>query len=338
MEKDTIKGVKVGLVLILALAVVYWLYYITHFFLILFAAALFAAFLGGIAHWVHIKTKINYRICLTCVIIGIMGIIVLGSFLLAPTLAKEFKKLSQTLPKSVQYLQQQLSKNDISRPLVEGNESSPENVLKNNQSEIFKNVKSTFEGLVYVILIFVMGLYLASSPDMYKKGLLSLVPLNNRDKLDNVLIKIYETLKLWLFARAITMTIVAIITTIGLLIIGIPLATPLGIIAGLLDFVPNIGPIMASIPAILIAFMESPQKALVVFLLYMSIQMIEGYVLTPLIEHKTVALPPVLILVAQLFFGLLAGLLGVFLASPLLATLKIVIEEYHIKKLKQVDE
>ena len=106
MEKDIKKGVKVGLVLILALAVAYWLYYITHFFLILFAAALFAVFLGGIAHAVHNKTKMKYGICLTLVIGGIMGIILLGFFLLAPTLTKEFKKFSQALPKSVEHFQQ----------------------------------------------------------------------------------------------------------------------------------------------------------------------------------------------------------------------------------------
>lgn len=116
------------------------------------------------------------------------------------------------------------------------------------------------------------------------------------------------------------MAIVGVLSIIGLMLLGVPLAFILGLLAGLLAFIPLIGPTLALIPPMLIAFTNSPQQALYVFLLFMGIQFVESYFLTPVIQKRVTALPPVLLIGTQVLLSLFAGILGVMLAAPLAVT------------------
>jgi predicted PurR-regulated permease PerM len=113
--------------------------------------------------------------------------------------------------------------------------------------------------------------------------------------------------------------------------LGLPLAPTLGLLAGLLNFVPNFGPLIAAIPAVLIAFLHSPQQALSVALLYVGLQVLDGYVLTPLVDRRSVQLPPVLTISAQLLLGLLFGFVGLLLASPLTATVMLLVKMLYVE-------
>jgi predicted PurR-regulated permease PerM len=127
------------------------------------------------------------------------------------------------------------------------------------------------------------------------------------------------------------MLIIGVLTTAGLSILGVPLALSLGIFAALLTFIPNFGPIIAVLPAVLFALVESPTKALYVLALYIGIQMIESYLITPLIERETVSLPPVLTIFFQIFLGVLVGGLGLILATPLLTVIIVLVKMLYIE-------
>jgi len=131
--------------------------------------------------------------------------------------------------------------------------------------------------------------------------------------------------------RAILMVVNGVFTALGLWLLGIPLALTLGTIAGLLNFVPNIGPIIAGVPAVLIAWTLGPVPALYVLLLYIFLQSLDGYVLTPLIQQRTVALAPALTITAQLLFGALAGTMGLLLATPLTAGTLVLIRKLYLE-------
>jgi len=131
--------------------------------------------------------------------------------------------------------------------------------------------------------------------------------------------------------RAILMVVNGVFTALGLWILGIPLALTLGTIAGLLNFVPNIGPIIAGVPAVLIAWTLGPVPALYVLLLYIFLQSLDGYVLTPLIQQRTVSLAPALTITAQLLFGVLAGTMGLLLATPLTAATLVLIRKLYLE-------
>ncbi|HSI91810.1 MAG TPA: AI-2E family transporter, partial [Adhaeribacter sp.] len=164
-----------------------------------------------------------------------------------------------------------------------------------------------------------------------KHGFIKLFTPRYRNRIAAVLDKCFHTLSSWLVARSITMVIVGVATGIGLSLLGMPLPFVLAIIAALLNFVPNVGPIIAAIPALLLAFMQGTDQVLYVALLYLGIQSLEGYVLTPLLDKKFVSIPPAMDLFGLVLLGLLAGIGGVFLASPLMAVLIVIVNELYVK-------
>jgi predicted PurR-regulated permease PerM len=127
------------------------------------------------------------------------------------------------------------------------------------------------------------------------------------------------------------MLFIGLLTWIGLYFIGVPLALTLGLIAGLLSFIPNFGPIFSAIPAILLAFINSPTSALYVLALFVGVQIIESNIVTPLIERRTVELPPVLTVVSQLALAVLFGAVGLILATPILAVVMVLVQTIYIQ-------
>ena len=144
--------------------------------------------------------------------------------------------------------------------------------------------------------------------------------------------KVGQTLWWWLLAHMSSMAVVGVLTTIGLFALGIPLAIVLGLIAAALAFIPNIGPVISAVPAILIALSESPTKALYVVLLYVAVQAVETNFITPIFELKAVSLPPALTISVQLLLGSLVGILGLLLASPMCAMAIVLVQTLYVNR------
>lgn len=181
------------------------------------------------------------------------------------------------------------------------------------------------------IIILVLGILFAAEPKVYVKGLALLFAPHYRLRIHEVIYKIYKSLAYWLFGKFIAMLAVGILSGIGLMIIGVPLASSLAVIAFFLDFVSIIGPFIAAIPAILLAFLVSPITALWVIVLYTAIQQFESYVITPIVFKHTIHMSPVVSLASIVFFGNLSGPIGVILAIPLVAAIKVIITELYVK-------
>ena len=138
-------------------------------------------------------------------------------------------------------------------------------------------------------------------------------------------------LRRWLVGQSLLAACVALLTGAGLMLLGAPFAIALGLLAGLMEFVPYIGPFVAAVPAILVGFAEGPQLALKIALLFLVIQMLESYVLAPLIQHKAVYLPPAAILFAQVLMGAIVGALGVAVATPLAAAVMVAVSMLYVE-------
>lgn len=139
------------------------------------------------------------------------------------------------------------------------------------------------------------------------------------------------TLRNWLSAQLLAMTLVGVLTGLGLWLAGVPLAFALGLIAGLLAFIPNIGPVIAVAPALLLAMPEGSTTLMIVLAIYLGVQALESYVVTPLIQQEKVSLPPALIIAVQLLFGVLFGILGLALATPIAAALMTIISLVYLR-------
>ncbi|MBI2408694.1 MAG: AI-2E family transporter [Gemmatimonadetes bacterium] len=181
-----------------------------------------------------------------------------------------------------------------------------------------------------VILVLFLAVYVAAEPDVYRRGLLLLFSPPTRRRLAPVLDAIAVKLRRWLGTQAIAMLVIGTVTTIVLLIIGVRAALPLGILAGILEFIPNIGPTLSAIPAVVVAFVDSPQKALVVIIAYWGIQFLENNLLIPYLMKEQLDLPPALTMMTQVVMAYVFGLMGLFVATPLLAAIVVTVQKLHV--------
>lgn len=189
-------------------------------------------------------------------------------------------------------------------------------------------------GLGVIILILVLGVYLAAAPQVYFDGVLRLTPPVYRPRVVGALAAAGNGLQQWLSGQLISMLIVGVLTGIGLKLLGVPMALSLGIIAGLTEFVPYLGPIFFGILAILMGFVEGPSTALYVTLLVIAIQQIESNLIMPIVQRSIVSLPPALALVSFVVFGVLFGLFGILFAIPLMVVVMILVDQLYVKALE----
>ena len=192
-------------------------------------------------------------------------------------------------------------------------------------------IGSTFGAIANVLIVIFFAVFMAAQPQPYIEGFLFLVPRRRRERAREVLYEIGNVLRRWLIGQSLLAVCVAFLTGAGLMLLGAPFAIALALLAGLMEFVPYIGPFVAAVPAILVGFAESPQLALQVGLLFLGIQMAESYVLAPLIQHKAVHLPPAAILFAQVLMGAIVGALGVAVATPLAAAVMVAVSMLYVE-------
>lgn len=196
---------------------------------------------------------------------------------------------------------------------------------------LFSFLSSTLAIVSGILLIIVLAIFIAVEPDVYHRGLMHLFPHHMRRSAGEVLSATATVLRRWLITQLIGMVLIAVVTTIVLLLLGVQAAFALGILAGLLEFIPTIGPILASVPAIAMGFLDSPQKALSVAIAYLVIQQIESSVLMPLLMKEGVSLPPALSLVAQALMAIVFGFLGLLVAVPLVAATMVPIKMLYVE-------
>lgn len=190
---------------------------------------------------------------------------------------------------------------------------------------------STLVILGGLTLIIFVAIFVAIDAKTYQDGLMHLFPHDTRERAGDVLSATAATLRRWLFAQFISMTIVGTLTTVVLLFLGIKAALALGIIAGILEFIPIAGPILASVPAIVMGFLDGPEKAIYVALAYVVVQQLEANLLYPLIMKKGLELPPVLTLVTQGVMSVVFGFLGLLVAVPMLAAVTVPIKMLYVR-------
>nr|WP_159439842.1 AI-2E family transporter [Pontibacter sp. FD36] len=311
-----------------------------YFFLLVFSGILLAVLFSGMAEWIVQKTGMKRWVALLLSVLLFFGLIIGAFWLLAPTIAEQVGEMRETLPKSIEQLRNWLGERGWGERVAEKLPENFEGALS-KQENLFSQVTGAFYTtlgfLADLVIVVITALFLAASPTLYTHGLVKLFPVHKRTRILEVLDKCYSTLRGWLVAMLLAMSMIGISTAIGYSLIGLPLAFALAFIAFLFAFVPNIGPWLAGVPAVLVGLMEGGQMALYVILIYGGIQMVESYVLTPIIFKKTVDLPPALLLFFQVLLGLLLGALGLLLAAPILAVLMVIVQELYVKDVLEAE-
>lgn len=317
----------------LFLALVCLLWFAANVLLLAFAAVLLAVLLGDavvrVQKWLPLSRgqALGLVVLVTLTVLGLIG------WLAAPGVAEQTNLLFDTLSRSIERLQASMQGYGFLQNLW-GKLPSPE-ALATQASTMVTRAGVFFSGilgaLASVVIVVFVGIYLAGRPDSYINGIVRMFPADKRSRTREIMHEIGHVLAQWLMGKMWSMVIIGSLTAIGLALLQVPLAMVLGILAGLLDFIPYIGPIMAGVPAVLIAFSESPTLALYVALLFVGLQMAEAYLLSPLIERRTVSLPPALTIMMQTLLGTFFGLAGIALATPLTAALAVMITMLYVQ-------
>jgi predicted PurR-regulated permease PerM len=328
--------IAVGIVLA-AILIALFVYYAIDVVLLFFGAVLLAIFLRGLADLVSRYTKISEGYALLIVSVLLLGVLGGAIALLAPDVADQFQHLRKEVPRSIGEVKAYLSQFGWGRTIIEQlptTENLSERIKNIDLSSVMTRVGGYFSSTVGVIgnffVLILLAIYLAAEPKFYANGFTKLFPVGSRPRVYEVLTEIGTTLSWWLIGKTLSMLFIGLLTWIGLWILGVPLALTLGLIAGLLSFIPNFGPIFSAVPAILLAFIESPMSALYTAILFVLVQIIESNLVTPYIERQTVELPPALTVFAQLALGVIIGGVGLILATPLLAFVVVVVQSVYI--------
>jgi predicted PurR-regulated permease PerM len=289
-------------------------------FLLFFAGIMLAVLLNLFGRQLSRLRWIPYWLAITIVIIILTLLIVLFIIIVGPIMVEEMRELASQLEESIMQLLKRMEENAVGQFLLK-QISELEDTVNNGQiwARVSGIFSGTFSAITGILIILIVGIFLAYSPGMYQAGFLHLVPLDLRDRADEIITELGSTLRWWLVGQLISMLVLAVSTWIMLVLLNVPLAPILALITGLLTFVPYLGPFIAFVPIVLVAFLQSPILALYVFIIYMIIQNLEGNVLMPLIFYRTVHIPPAIGVVSQILFGSLMGLMGFVLAIPLMA-------------------
>jgi predicted PurR-regulated permease PerM len=295
--------------------------------LVLATGILAAIALGSFTDWLMARGVARRGLALAVVMISIAVALSGTGWLLAPEISAQTDELVRQLPRAWDGLMDSLRRYEWGRSLVSPHPGEPLAVVSNATGVVTSALRAVGE---FGIVIFI-GVYLALDPEPYRRGLLRLVPREQRARTAEVLVVVGVALQRWLLSRLVAMVIVASATALGLWLLNVPLALTLGLLSGLLTFVPYLGAIVSAVPALLIALAQGWLQVLDVMLLYVAVHVVEGYMVTPLIEQQAVWLPPALSIAAQVILFTLAGVWGLALASPIAATALVAVNMLYIE-------
>jgi len=293
------------------------------------AGCLIAVYFHGLGDLIQRKTGIARTYAMLISTVGTLVIVALSVWFIGTKIQIQVTELSNTLPETIRITKAKLNSTPLGRKVIDYTSSQHSEKLLDTATSFF-NTGFGVLGDLYIILF--LGIFFTASPTLYKDGILLLIPQPRKAQGIRIIDRISGSLRGWLRGMLVSMILITVLITAGLMIIGIPLTMVLGMITGILEIVPNFGPLIAMIPGVLLAITVSTNTAIIVALLYIICQTIVANIVTPLLQKRIIHLPPALTLMSQLLMGALSGVLGIVLAVPLLAILMILIDELYIKK------
>ncbi len=324
---------------IIIIACLWFVFYIKSIILIFLIALLLTAALKPTVAWLENK-KFPRLLSVSIIYLIILGIILLTILLIIPPIKNQTVQLAQNFPSYLEKITEGVgtiknySTNHGWFESIDKFSASIENSLTNLAGNIFGTVSSIFGGVTSFIFILVIVFYMSLEKNAPDKIISLFLPEKYRQRIINLIAKLEEKIGLWVRGQAILMLIIGLVSFIGLLILRVNYALTLGLFAGLTELVPYLGPVIGAIPAILIAFIQSPYKAIAVIILYFIIQELENDIVVPKVMEKAVGLNPLISLFALLIGAKVAGILGILLSIPVTTSIIVIIKEFYPERKK----
>lgn len=320
------------LLIALGIGFIVWLLWELRSLLILvFGAILVAVILRIIANPIERRLRVPDGLALLLAVLFVLGVFGVTFWLFGAEVMRQASGLRKAIPEAWEAVQARLEPLGLAAPLRDWTDG-----LQGGDGGVITNLGSIAmtvgNALTDTLLVLVGGIYLAAQPTLYRQGLSKLAPDGARERIVQAMDDSWSALRLWLKGRLVSMTLVGLLTGAGLYWIGVPGALALAAIAFILEFIPFIGPVIAAVPAILLALALDPVKALWVAGLYLVIQQIEGNVIEPLVQQRAVDMPPALLLFSIVAAALVFGVIGILLAAPLLVVIYVMVKRLYVRE------
>ena len=298
-----------------------------------FTAILLAVLLRGTSDLLAPRLGLGEGWSYVLVVLAVVAAIASAGYFFGTEAVTQVNELVANLPKSVEQARGRLREYEWGRKLLD--QTPPiQNMLGSAgdaASVAGRFLSTTFGILGNLLVLSVLALYLGASPTTYVNGVVTLVPIRQRGRAREVLSAIGTNLRGWLVGRLMAVAAVGVITTIGLRLVGVPQFLVLGLVAAAFTAIPFLGPLIGAVPGLILALTQGPTTAAYTLGVYALAQLIENYVVTPLVQMRTVHMPPVLTLAAIALFGALTGLLGLIVATPLAVVFKVAIQMLYVE-------
>lgn len=270
-------------------------------------------------------------LALSTVIITLTLVLSIASWAFGAQVSAELESLATRLPSAWEQLQERLEGTQLA-PLVNDAAERAGTLIENGISQLGMFVVSMGGSLVSFFALIAGMVYFAAQPNLYRRGLLLLAPIKSRPRLGEALDESGRALRYWLGGQLVAMVVTGLLVGVSMWLLDVPAPLGLGVVAGLLDFVPLLGPLAAAIPALLLAFTVSPQTTLFVLIAYTIIQQIEGNIVLPLVQQRAVSLPPAMLLFSLFAASSLFGLAGLLLAAPLTVVAFVLVNRLYVTR------
>lgn len=296
--------------------------------LMLFGAVVVASIVRAIAdpisRWTRVPSGVAVAIAAILIFAAIGGI----GWLIGGIFTQQFEVLTQTLPQAIDKLQAWVARMGFFEQLQNWRSaiSSGTGIL----STVSSFATSATNAIANILIVIFGGIFLAAEPKFYRAGLIKLIPPDKRATVSEAILESERALRLWLKGQLMAMVVIGVMTAAALWLLGVESWLVLGLLAGLLEFIPFAGPILSAIPAVLIALAQSTHLALYVIGAYVLVQHAEAYLVQPLIQRYAVDLPAVILLFSLLAFGVLFGTIGVVLAAPLAVVSYVLVKRLYV--------
>jgi predicted PurR-regulated permease PerM len=320
---------------VFAVLLVALVFALRHVLLLVFGAILIAVGLRGLAEGIERHTPLGRRASLAASGLLVLGILVAAFWMLGAQISTQLAQLFERLPTAWDEVQSRMANNEYGRSVMREIQSAISNggpgQIGAFASRLGRFTMSAAGASLELLIVIIAAVFLTIDADTYRDGALALAPKGFRDKLREAMRASSTALRKWLLGTLVSMLFLGTTVTIGLWLLGVPAPLALGLLSGLAQFVPLIGPIISAAPGILLAFTVGPETALWAALLYFGASQVEANLVTPLIQQRAVSLPPALTLFAVIGAGLALGPLGALFATPLVVVISVFVVIFYVR-------
>jgi len=308
-------------------------YLLADVLLLVFAAIVLAVGLDGLARAIAERSSVSRGWALAGIALGILAILATTIGLSAARLVQQFRDLSVEVMEFAERAQSWLEEKGAIA-LIEDMDTDEDSIASAagsmaEHAMIFG--MSAVGALTSFAILIVLTAFLAANPNLYRRGVIRLVPPDARSKAEDTLSSLAHTLRWWFLGQLVSMVVLGVSVGLGLFVLGIDLWLALAVLTALLTFIPFIGPLIATVPIVAVGFSEGTQTGLIVLAGYVVIQNIEGTILVPMIQQKAVNLAPALLIAVQVLLSLVFGVVGLILAAPLTVVAMVAVQKLWVE-------